>query len=98
RNGQARLLLGRLEGPLPLELGQDLPRACDDARWQAGQRGDVNSIGAIRATRHHAVQESNRLSFLEHLDTLIADPRQPLRKSGELVIVRREQGAAAEPW
>jgi hypothetical protein len=56
----------------------------------------MDSIRPVRATRNDPVQEADSLSIFEHLDALVAHPREPCREGRQLVVVRREQSAAAE--
>src|SRR5487761_1081303 len=97
-DGQAQLLVRRLQRALSLQLGKNLPGTRDHTWWQARQRRNVDSVRAVGAAGHHPVQEPHRLSLFEHLDALVADARQGFRKRCQLVVVRGEQRAAAEAW
>src|SRR5579859_2446407 len=95
-HGQAQLLLRRLERLLLLQLGEDVARAGDHRRRQSGQRRDVDAVRAVGTTWYDAMQEAHGLALLEHLDAPVAYAWQSLRERGELVVMRREDGAAAK--
>src|SRR5438094_805037 len=56
----------------------------------------MDSVRAVRTSGYDAMQKPNRVAFLQNLDALVSDARQPFGERGELVVVSGEKRAAAK--
>ena len=62
----------------------------------AGEARDRDAVAAARRAGHEAVQEHHVVAVLARGDGVVRDARRLLRELGELVVVRREERAAAD--
>src|SRR5439155_342842 len=56
----------------------------------------MDSVRAVRTSGYDAMQKPNRVAFLQNLDALVSDARQPFGERGELGVVSGEKRAAAK--
>ena len=78
------------------QLIEDLPGPIEHLGRHAGQAGDVDAVALVGAAGGDLVQEDNLLVPFAHQHVVIAQARQRLRELGQFVIMRGEQGPAAD--
>ena len=79
-----------------LEHAEDAGGAPHDIGGQAGQPGDVDAVGTVRAPRLQPVEEDDVPTGLPHRDVERGRARQRLREADEFVVVGGEHGARSE--
>src|SRR5512145_3531701 len=79
-----------------LEQLQHLPRSGDNGIGQPCQPADMDAVGAIRAAGLEPMQEYDFIAYFAHRDVEVPDVLELFRKLCQLVVVRREDGLAAE--
>ena len=83
-------------GRAPFERREHVAGALDDRARQSGQPGHVNAVAARRGTVGERPHEHDFAVGLTDDDVDVVQPRQMTAELDELVVVGREQGAAAD--
>ena len=70
---------------------ENLARAFDDRRGQAGQARHLDAVAPIRAAGHDLPEKDDVVLPLARGDVIVDDARRGVGEIGQLVVVRREQ-------
>ena len=81
---------------LLFQEGEDLAGPVEDRRGDAGQPGDVDAVALVGPAGDDPVQEDDLPLALADGDVGVAEPGLGLLQVDQLVVVRGEEGPAAD--